>query len=123
MCIKNCDGTLYQLSGDFTFFDPLTRENELFNQYYAESIRIGGSPLYYSELLVQKQTTDKLYLEDRGKIFLDPPILLYCTYQPIPSSFNQGVFGIDSPDDIVFELSLTDTLNRIGHMPLIGSRL
>jgi hypothetical protein len=41
----------------------------------------------------------------------------------VPSQNMQTAFGIDSPDEMIFELNYRATLREIGHAPKIGSRL
>ena len=121
--IKNCDGTPYCLSGSLQQFDPNNPELNLFNQWDEEVIRIGGSPIYYYEVMIQPNTLDPLWREDRGKIFASQPIEIYGYYDPIPSQQFQNVFGIDSPDEIQMEFNYRAVLQAIGHPPKIGSRL
>jgi hypothetical protein len=123
MAIFNADGTPYRLSGSLQTFDPDNVEFALFNQYDQESIRLGGSPIYYYEVFIQFQTMDKLYMEDRGKIWSNQPICLYCTYDPIPAQNSMTVFGIDAPDELMFEFNYQEVIKTLGHLPKIGSRL
>lgn len=123
MVINNSDGTPYKLSGSLQQFDPENPELELFNTYDQEAIEIGGTPIFYYEVFIQMQTVDPLYLEDRGKLWSNNPICLYGFYEPIPSQNMMTTFGIDAPDELMFEFNYKDVLNRIGHPPKIGSRL
>jgi hypothetical protein len=34
-----------------------------------------------------------------------------------------GVFGIDSPDELMFELNYQAVLKKLGHVPRIGARI
>lgn len=121
--IKNCDGTPYKVSGSMTQFDPENPEHNLLNSYDQEVIQLFGSPIFYYELFIQKQTIDPLYREDRGKIWASVPIQLFCSYDPIPSQNYISPFGIDSPDEIKFEFNYRAVLKAIGHPPKVGSRL
>jgi hypothetical protein len=123
LALRNLDGTCYQTLGSVQQFNPLAPEHDLFNQWDQESLMRGGSPLYYYEVFIQQQTVDPLYLEDRGKIFSNNPIQLWCAYEPIPSQNELSPFGIDSPDEMVFEVNYRTTLKTIGHPPKIGSRM
>lgn len=120
--LRNADGTPYKASGELNLYQE-QKSLSLMNFWDAEAIRIGGSPIYYYEVFIQKGTLDPLYLEDRGKIFSNYPIKLYTVYEPIPSQNYQNAFGIDSPDEIIFELNYKDVLNKLGHPPKVGSRL
>lgn len=122
MVIKNPDGTPYQLS-ELQQFDPCNPEHELFNEWDAEVIEIGGTPLEYYEVFIQSGTVDKVLMEDRGKLWSPQKVVLYAYYDPIPSQNAMGVFGADSPDELMFELNYQDTLKRLGHVPKIGSRI
>jgi hypothetical protein len=121
--IINSDGSCFQLTGSLQQFDPGNQEHDLFNIWDEEVIRQGGSPIFYYEVLIQPQTVDPLYVEDRGKLWAIKPIQLWCYYDPQPNQNAQGLFGIDAPDEMVFEFNYRDVLNRIGHAPKVGSRL
>ena len=123
MAIRNLDGTVYRLAGSMQQFDPENPEFSLFNQWDQEAIRIGGIPIYYYEVFIQFQTMDRLYMEDRGKIWSSNPVCLYCFYDPIPSQNMMTTFGIDSPDELMFELNYQQVITTLGHLPKIGSRL
>lgn len=123
MAIKNTDGTTYQVTGSLNQFDPESPAHDLFNRYDQEAIELGGSPIFYYELFIQFQTIDKLYLEDRGKLWSPIPVQLKAIYEPISSTKDQGLFGIDSPDEIVFMLNYRAVLDRLGQPPKVGSRI
>jgi hypothetical protein len=78
--IRNTDGTPYQVSGSISQFDPNNPEHDLFNQWDAELIAT-QSPIYYYEVMIQPQTVDPLYLEDRGKLWCPNGIQLFCFYE------------------------------------------
>jgi hypothetical protein len=122
--IRNSDGSVFNVSGSISQFDPTdTSEHSLFNQWDSEIISQGGSPIIYYEVLIQPSTVDPLYLEDRGKLWSPKGIQLYCFYEPKPDENIQGLFGIDSPTEMIFELNYRDVLQRIGHPPKVGSAL
>lgn len=123
MPIYNCDGSVYKPSGSLNQLNPTSQSHELFNLWDQEAIRIGGSPIYYHEVFIPPASMDKDYLESRGKMWSQHPIELFSIYDPIPSSMTQGLFGIDGQDDISFMTNYKDTLSRIGHLPVIGSRI
>lgn len=123
MAIRNPDGSYYRAVGSIQQFDPENPEHNLFNQWDQEVIRQGGSPIFYYEVLIQPQTVDKLYLEDRGKLWSPVGVELWCFYEPKPNQNVQGLFGIDAPDEMIFELNYRECLQKIGHAPKIGSRL
>lgn len=123
MPVRNPDGSIYSVSGSRSQFDPENPDLLLFDLWDAEAIRIGGSPIFYYEVFIQPQTTDLLYMEDRGKIWSNDPVELYCFYEPIPASNTMTLHGIDGWDEMVFELNARDMLRTLGHPPRIGSRL
>jgi hypothetical protein len=121
--IRNLDGTPYRLSGDLRQFDSSAPEHELFNIWDQEAIRIGGSPIYYYEVFISQENIDPLYNEDRNKVWSQYPVELYANYEPVPSMNMLGSMGIDSPNEMVFELNMKAVLEAIGHPPKIGSRI
>lgn len=122
--IRNQDGTPYTTLGELKSFRKNNSAHCLFDLWDAEAIKIGGSPIYYYECFIQEGTLDPLYLEDRGKIFSNHPIILYAMYEPRSSQNYMSTFGMDSPDvDMIFEINYSDALRRIGHPPKIGSRI
>jgi hypothetical protein len=104
-------------------FDPENREHDLFNLWDQEIIQFGGSPIFYYEVFIQKNTVDPLYREDRGKIWSNNPVQLYTYYDPIASQNYMNMWGMDGPDDIKFEFNYRSVLKALGHPPKIGSRL
>lgn len=125
MAIFNSDGTLYAPTGSMQQFNPGRQDLEFFNKQDSELIKIAGSPIYYYEVLIQPQTIDPIYWEDRGKLFSNNPIELFAVYEPRPSSSASSSFGIDSiGDEILFELNYKDALERLdGKPPKRGSRI
>lgn len=121
--IKNCDGTPYQPSGSLQQFDPENRELDLLNLWDEELIELGGSPIFYYEVFIQKQTIHPILREDRGKIFYNNPVQLHCYYDPLASQNYQNMFGVDSPNEIQFQFNYNAVLKALGHPPKIGSRL
>jgi hypothetical protein len=126
--LRNCDGTPLKLgcgSGESPLaqFDPENPDLNLFNSFDAEIIDIAGSPIFYYELFIQKQTIDPLYREDRGKIWSITPIELKGYYEPITSQNYVNMFGTDAPDEMKFEFNYREVLKKLGHPPKLGSRL
>lgn len=123
MGLLNKDGTPYQLQGSTQQFDPQNPMFDLFNAWDQEAIQRGGSPLYYYEVIIQPDMIDPIYLEARNKLFSNNPVQLWCNYDPIPSQNLLNQFGIDSPDEMKFEVNYRAVLQSVGHPPKIGSRL
>jgi hypothetical protein len=121
--LKNPDGTPYKPTGSLEQFDPDNPERCLWNDWDAEIMKIYGSPVFYYEVFIQTGSLDKLYREDRGKIWSNNPITLYASYEPVAGQNYQSAFGIDSPDEVIFDFNYRDVVKRIGHPPKIGSRI
>ena len=121
--LYNSDGSQYKVVGSLQQFDPANPETNLFNLWDQEIIQIGGSPIMYYEVFIQSQTIDPLYQEDRGKIWSNIPVQLWAYYDPVEQQNFQTAFGIDSDDEITFELNYRQVLNTLGHPPKVGSRI
>jgi len=122
--IRNTDGTPYSSAGQFKQFDPESKEHDLFNSWDQEIIQIGGSPIFYFDVIIPVSNIDTLYLEARDKIYSNHPVQLYCFYEPVPSLNEHGLFGIDGGmESMIFEFNYRDVLNKIGFPPKIGARL
>ena len=123
MAIKNPDGSLYKPTGTLQQFDPESLEHDLFNIWDQEVIEVGGTPLFYYDVFININAIDELYVEARDKIYSQNPVQIFGYYEPIPSSNNMGVFGIDSPDEIMFEFNYRHVLRTLGRAPKIGARI
>ena len=123
MTLLTPDGKPYQCVGSIQQFDPENPEHDLFNMWDEEIIRMGGSPIFYYECLIQTATIDPLYREDRGKLWCPEPIQLWANYEPVEQQNFASNFGIDSADEVKFELNYQAVLRAIGHPPKVGSRI
>lgn len=123
MAIKNPDGSTYNVTGMLQQYDSSNVEHELFNVWDQEVIEIGGTPILYYELFINVNNIDELYVEARDKLWSQHPIQLYGYYDPIPSQNAMGAYGIDSPDEIMFEFNYSNVLSILGHPPKIGARI
>jgi len=123
MGLLNKDGTPYKLQGSTQQFDPENPMFDLFNSWDEESIRRGGSPIFYYEVIIEPNMIDPIYLEARNKLFSSCPVELWCNYDPLASQNSLNQFGIDAPDEMSFELNYKSVLKAVGHPPKIGSRL
>lgn len=119
MAIINPDGSPYQL-GSLRGYDPNNPDYDLFNEWDAEAIRQGGSPIYYHQMIFNPGMVDPVYREVRGAMWNPYPVELWATYEPIPSQHAMGTGGIDSMDTMVFECNYKEVLDRIG-VPQVGS--
>jgi len=124
MGLLNEDGTPYKAIGSIQQFNPENKQHCLFSFWDEEAIRQGGSPIYYYEVFIQiNNTFDPIYREDRGKLWSNFPVELWAMYEPIPSQNYQNAYGIDSPDDIIFEMNYDAVIRDLGHLPKPGSRI
>jgi hypothetical protein len=123
MVIKNQDGSIYSTSGSLQQYDPTNVEHDLFNVWDQEVIEIGGSPLLYYDVFINVSNIDELYVEARDKIWSPCPVTIYGFYNPIPSMNMMGTFGMDSPDEIMFEFNYRHVLKTLGKPPRIGARI
>ena len=121
--LYNKDGTPYKVAGTRQQFNDKRPDLALFDIWDQEAIKIGGTPLYYFEVFLPEQTMDGVYLENRGKIWSNIPIELWAVYDPTASLNLQMAMGIDSPDEMKFELNYHAMLDAIGHKPKIGSMI
>ncbi len=123
MVIRNTDGTPFQLTGSLQRFDPLSPAHDLFNVYDSEVIMLYGSPLFYYEVMIQIENIDRLYIEDRTKLWNPNYQMFYGFYEPIEQQNPSTQFGIDGIGEVVFECNTRAVVNAIGHMPKRGSRI
>jgi hypothetical protein len=121
--LRNASGKPYQVVGNLQQFDPENPEHDLFNLWDEEIIKIGGAPIEYYEVIISFSSIDDLYHEARSKLFSHIPIQLWGYYEPVPAQNYQNSFGIDSPEEMIFEFNYRSVLKSIGHPPKIGSRL
>lgn len=119
--LRNSDGTPYKLS-DYQLFDPESPELCLFQEWDEAVIKQGGSPVFYEEVIIPSGAIDPIYREARNKLYA-PAIQLWCFYEPTPNQFYQDLYGIGSPDEQLFEFNKSSVIQRVGHMPKIGSRI
>jgi hypothetical protein len=123
MAIYNPDGSEYKPSGSLAQFDPKNPEFNVFNVWDQEAIEMGGTPLYYYEVFINVNNIDELYVEARDKIYSQFPVIIHGYYEPIPCTNTLGTFGIDSPDEMMFEFNYRHVLKTLGHAPKIGARI
>jgi hypothetical protein len=124
MTLLNQNGTPYKLKGSMQQFDPAGKVHSLLDTYDEEWIKITGSPVEYYEILIQMQTVDPIYLEDRGRLYSPVPMQLWAVYEPPQQQSMSGIFGIDTPDEeIILEMNYRAVLRDLGHQPKIGSRV
>lgn len=123
MGLKNLDGTPYKLKGSVQTYGNSERTQDLFNIWDQEAILRGGSPIYYYEVIITQNMIDPIYLEARNKLFSNNPIELWSNYEPIRSQNLLSQMGLDSQDEMRFELNYKAALKAVGHPLKIGSRI
>jgi hypothetical protein len=124
MTIRNLSGLPFQVAGSAQQFDPEGPEHAVFNLWDEELIRRTGAPIFYYEAYIQvHNTVDEMYWEDRGKLFCNIPVQLWALYEPVTQQNFQTVFGIDSQDELTFDLNYSAVLRDVGHPPKVGSRI
>jgi len=122
--LLNPDGSKYCPTGTLRQFNPgPNNQLKLFDLWDQAAIEQGGSPIYYYEVFISSGEIDEDYIEARGKIFSEQPVELWATYDPLASQNYQNQWGLDSLNDMVFELNAKAVINKVGHMPKIGSRI
>lgn len=116
------NGQVYHTTGSIRNID--NTEFDLFNSFDQESISKGGIEIQLFSLILSQNDIDPLYLESRSKLFSPIGIKLFCFYEPIPSQNYVNAFGIDAPDEMIFEFNYRHVLERNnGMVPKIGSRI
>lgn len=121
--IKNSDGTPYTLGGSLNTFDPQNPDLTLLDDLFLESLQINGVPVLIYPVLIQMTSFDKLYAEDRSKLWAQIPTELNAFMEPVTNQNYQNVFGIDSPGDIVMEFSRKQLMEKLNGLPKVGSRI
>lgn len=123
MVLYNKDGTVYKPVGELSQLVPDSPSHELFDKWDQEIIRAGGTPLLYYEVFIPTNNVDPIYMESRDKLWSQQPIELWGVYDPIPSQLDQGLFGIDGPDTMIFYTNYKYTIDAVGHLPNVGARI
>ncbi len=124
MAIYNPDGTPYQPKGSLQQFDPQGSAHDLFNRFNREIIEIGGSPVFYYEMFVGSQDIDHLFIEARNKMWSQHPVEFMAMYDPASPTMAMTMYGPDAGNNaMVFYTNYQHFLDKIGHPPVIGSRI
>lgn len=121
--LRDKNGQPYKPQGSIQQFDPESTQHCLFNLWDQEAIKMGGSPIFYHEVIINAGDIHPTYLEARSKLFNPVPIQLWAIYEPSPQVNFQDAFGLDSPGQVIFECNYQDVLKRIGHPPKLQSRI
>jgi len=121
--IKKADGTCFKLYGDAASHDPNNVDHALFDNFDQEVIGLSGAPVLYYKFRVDSNH-DPLYGEARERIIDAEGIEICMHWEPVPPQQDLGVFGIDSPDEIIFSVNLAEWRDKIGvEMPRVGGMI
>lgn len=90
-----------------------------FNRIDQEVIELGGSDFYYIKWY-QSDNYDKLYEEDREKVYASEKILIRGHYPPMPLVQEMSKFGVNFGNDQQFTFNKDYILKKIGREPKPG---
>lgn len=122
LVIRNQDGTPYKLEGNLKLFDPKNVDQDLMHSIDAECIQLSGSPVFYYRIYIDQSNYDDLYQESRNKVRKQQGIELIAHWEPVTPQNDLGVFGIDSPDEVVFSFNIREFKDKTGNdLPVVGS--
>lgn len=122
MTIYNTNGLPYVPSGSIQQFDPGNPDTSFLQSVDMEGIHAFGSPIYYYERF-SSGNIDYTYREDRSELWSQIPLMFFGYYEPIASTNNLGVFGIDAADELMITCNYKEVLGVVNHVPKIGSRI
>jgi hypothetical protein len=120
--IRDACGKPYQVSGSLQTFDQNNPDLNLMHRLNDELYRIYGSPALFYPILINVDNVDKLYIEDRTKLW-GPGIEIFVLYTPMPSVFKQDMFGIEGQMDVMLECHNLSLIQALGQAPRIGSKI
>jgi hypothetical protein len=124
MAILKPDGTPYTTRGSLQQFSPTGNTHDLFNRYNREIIEAGGSPVHYYEVFIPTGSIDKVFVESKNKVWSQHPVEFTAIYEPLNPQLAMTIFGPNSIDQpMVFYTNYQSFLDKIGHPPVLGSRL
>lgn len=103
---------------ELSLFDPSNNDLNLLNLVDEESIRLGGSKLYYYKHY--RGQYDPVYMEARNKPIDKNGILVAGHYDPTPLQENLTEFGIELTNDQIFVFNLSYIERAIGRRPWAG---
>lgn len=122
MAIFKSDGSSYSPGGRSALesFRPDGVDQDLFDKLDQEQIDLGGSFIYYFKSYIDSNF-DHVYMEDRNSIVTQEGYEIKATFEPVEPLQNLDVFGIDSPDEMIFNFNLTNFKNIVGELPKLKS--
>ena len=122
MVIKKSDGSSYNIGGrdSLKSYRPDSQDKEVLNKWDAEMIELSGSPILYYPCYIDTNY-DSLYMESIDSIIAQEGFELTCQFEPVRPIQELGAFGIDSPDEVLFNFNLTKWREIVTEMPRIKS--
>ena len=122
MTIKKSDGSNYNLGGRDALksYRPDGQDIDLLDKWDQEIIELAGSPILYYPCYIDT-SYDDLYMESIDSIISQKGYKLTCQFEPVRPVQELGVFGIDSPDEVLFNFNLTKWREIVKEMPRIKS--
>lgn len=120
--IRKQDGTPYILNGDMKIWDTENPDQDLMHSIDQENVELSGSPIYYYKVTIDEGNYDSLYMESRNKVRRQTGIELMANWEPVTPVNEMGSFGIDSPDEIVFNFNVREFREKVGEdLPTVGA--
>ena len=119
------DAQTYELEFDvpdsikLNLFNENNPDIQYFNKMDQEIIELGGSDMYYIKWY-QSDNYDKLFEEDREKLYGPEKILLRGHYPPIPLNQEMSKFGVNFGNDQQFTFNKDYLLKKLGCEPKPG---
>ena len=122
MVIKNSDGSTYNIGGieSLKNYRPDGQDIPLLDKWDQEQIELAGSPVIYYPCYIDTNY-DTLYMESIDSIIAQEGFEMTSKFDPVRPVQNLGAFGIDSPDEVVFNFNLTKWREIVKEMPRIKS--
>jgi len=102
------------------FYDPANEDLTFFNMVDEETIRLGGSPVWYFKYLQSETNFDDVYMENRQKAISSDPILVNTHYEPKALEENLTEFGIELSNEQLFIFNHSYISRKLGRFPIPG---
>jgi len=122
MVIKKTDGSTYSIGGKDSLksYRPDGQDIALLDKWDQEQIELAGSPIIYYPCYIDTNY-DSLYMESIDSIIAQEGYKITCQFEPVRPVQDLGAFGIDSPDEVLFNFNLTKWRETVREMPRIKS--
>ncbi len=122
MAIFKPDGNPYTVGGkkNWKSYRPDGVDQDLFNRWDIEQIELAGSPVIYYKASINPDF-DKTYMESKDQIVTQAGIRITAQFEPVRPVQDISMFGIDSPDEIIFNFNINQWTDKIKSMPTLRS--